>query len=150
MKTIKKKELENDSKFIVSTIKKYPNQVKIISIGIPINIGLVLKNNKEIINIIKEIIIMGCGLIIKKDKKLGYDPIFEIKNGNIIYLYPNHNVSGDIISSKILFDSCIPTKIISHIVSSQFWEEGPVIDYLKEKAEIIKDINNPDESEGVV
>ena len=150
MKTIKKKEQENASKFIVSTVKKYPNQVKIISIGIPTNIGLALKNNKEIIPLIKEIIIMGCGSIIKEDKKLGYDPIDEVKNGKIISLYPNHNVSGDTIASKILFDSCIPTKIISHSVSSKFWAEGTVIDYLKEKAENIKDINNPDEPEGVV
>ncbi len=49
LKNITKREQENASKFIVSTIKKYPNQVKIISIGIPTNIGLALKNNKEII-----------------------------------------------------------------------------------------------------
>ena len=150
MKTITNRQQENASKFIVSMVKKYPNQVKIISIGIPTNIGLALKNNKEIIPLIKEIIIMGCGSIVKEDKELNYDPIETIKNGNLINLYPNHNVSGDTIASKILFDSCIPTKIISHSVSSIFWAEGPVIDYLKEKANNIKDINNPDAPEGVV
>lgn len=73
MKNITKREQQNASKFIVSTVKKYPNQVKIISIGIPTNIGLALKNNKEIIPLIKEIVIMGCGSFIEKDD-LNYDP----------------------------------------------------------------------------
>ena len=155
MKTITNRKQENASKFIASMVKKYPNQVKIISIGIPTNIGLALKNNKEIIPLIKEIIIMGCGSVIKKvimteDKIIDYDPIEKIKNGEVINLYPNHNVSGDTIASKILFDSGIPTKIISHSVSSEFWAKGSVIDYLKEKANSIKDINNPDDPEGVV
>ena len=150
MKNITKREQENASKFIVSQVKKYPNQVKIISIGIPTNIGLALKNNKEIIPLIKEIIIMGCGSFINQDRQANYDPINEIKNGKIINLFPNHNVSGDTMASKILFDSCIPTKIISHSVSSKFWAEGPVIDFLKEKANNIKDIKNPDDPEGVV
>ena len=55
MDNIMKREQENASNFIVTTIKKYPNQVKIISIGIPTNIGLALKKNKEIIPLIKEI-----------------------------------------------------------------------------------------------
>ena len=150
MKTIKNREQENAAKFIVSTVKKYPNQVKIISIGIPTNIGLALKNNKEIIPLIKEIIIMGCGSFMINDKPQGFDPINEIKNGNKITLYPNHNLSGDTIASKILFDACIPTKIISHSVSSKFWAEGPIIDFLKERANNIKDINNSDDPEGVV
>jgi len=149
MKNITKREQQNASKFIVSTVKKYPNQVKIISIGIPTNIGLALKNNKEIIPLIKEILIMGCGSFIKKDD-LNYDPINEVKNGKIINLYPNHNVSGDSMASKILFDACIPTKIISHSVSSKFWSEGPVIEFLKEKANNIKDIKNPGNPEGAV
>ena len=149
MKNITKREQQNASKFIVSTVKKYPNQVKIISIGIPTNIGLALKNNKEIIPLIKEILIMGCGSFIKKDD-LNYDPINEVKNGKIINLYPNHNVSGDSMASKILFDACIPTKIISHSVSSKFWSEGPVIEFLKEKANNIKDIKNPENPEGAV
>ena len=57
MKTITNIDQENASKFIVSTVKKYPNQVKIISTGTPTNIGLALKNNKEIMPLIKEIII---------------------------------------------------------------------------------------------
>ena len=149
MKNITKREQQNASKFIVSTVKKYPNQVKIISIGIPTNIGLALKNNKEIIPLIKEIVIMGCGSFIKKDD-LNYDPINEVKNGKIINLYPNHNVSGDSMASKILFDACIPTKIISHSVSSKFWSEGPVIEFFKEKANNIKDIKNPENPEGAV
>lgn len=49
MKAKTKREQENASKFIVSMVKKYPNQVKIISISISTNIGLALKNNKKII-----------------------------------------------------------------------------------------------------
>ena len=155
MKTLTKRKQNNAANFIVSTVKKYPNQVKIISIGIPTNIGLALKNNKEIIPLIKEIIIMGCGSVIKKtivkdDEIINYDPINEIQNGKIITLYPNHNLSGDTMASKILFDSCIPTKIVSHEVSSKFWAEGAVIDFLKERADNIKDINNSDDPEGVV
>ena len=93
---------------------------------------------------------MGCGSIIKEDKSKDYDPINEIKNGKIINLYPNHNVSGDTMASKILFDACIPTKIVSHSVSSQFWAKGPVIEFLEEKANNIKDINNSDDPEAVV
>lgn len=66
MKAITNREQENVSKFIVSMVKKYPNQVKIISIGISTNIGLALKNNKKIISLIKEIIIMFCCSVIKK------------------------------------------------------------------------------------
>ncbi len=91
---------------------------------------------------------MGCGSEIKKNNN--YDPINEIKNGNIINLYPNHNVSGDTIASKILFDSCVPTKIVGHKVSSKFWAAGPVIDFLHERANNIKDLNDPDDPEGVV
>ena len=50
----------------------------------------------------------------------------------------------------MLFDSGIPTKIISHSVSSEIWVERLIIDYLSEKDNNIKDINNPDEPEDVV
>ena len=92
---------------------------------------------------------MGSGSIIKEDKSINYDPISEIKNGKMINLYPNHNVSEDTIASKILFDEYIPTRIISHSVASKFLTEGPVIDFLKERANNIKDINNSDDPEGV-
>ena len=89
-------------------------------------------------------------LIVREDKIIGYDPINEIKNGKKINLKPNHNVSGDTITSIILFDSSISLKIISHLVSSKFWAEGPIIEFLKEKSDKIKDIYNPDDPEGVV
>ena len=147
---IKKQEQENAAKFIVEQVKKYPNEVKIISIGIPSNIGLALNNNKEIIPLIKEIIIMGCGSVMLEGQKSDYNPIEEIKNGKTISLYPNHNISGDTLASKILFDSNIPTKIVSHTVSSQFWSEGPVIDFLRTKAQNEKDKKNPETAEGAV
>ena len=145
---IMKRNQTKASEFISSMVKKYPNQVKIISIGIPTNIGLAIKNNKEIIPLIKEIIIMGCGSEIKTDSN--YNIIDEIKSGNTINLYPNHNVSGDTIASKIIFDSCIRTKLISHSVSSKFWIEGKMIEYLRNKAEKEEDIKNPKTPEGAV
>ena len=129
MKYILNQEQENASKFIVDQIKKYPNEIKIISIGIPTNIGLAIKNNPEIIPLIKEIVIMGCGSAVKNYEKMDYNPITEIKNGNIISLYPNHNISGDSLATKIIFDSNIPIKIVSHTVSSKFWSEGNIIDF---------------------
>ena len=142
-------EQENASKFIVEQIKKYPNEIKIISIGIPTNIGLAIKNNPEIKSLIKEIIIMGCGSDVK-ERKADYNSIEEIKNGNIISLYPNHNLSGDSLASKIIFDSNIPIKIVSHTVSSKFWSEGNVIDYFRKKANEEKDKTNPETAEGAV
>ena len=143
-------EQENAAKFIVEQVKKYPNEVKIISIGIPTNIGLALKNNKEIIPLIKEIIIMGCGSAVIPKNNYDYDPIQEIKNGKIISLYPNHNISGDTMASKIIFDSNVPIKIVSHTVSSKFWSKGDVICFLREKANEEKDKKNPDTPEGAV
>ena len=148
MKYIMNQEQENAANFIVEQVKKYPNEIKIISIGIPTNIGLALKNHQEIIPLIKEIIIMGCGSVIQEDKKK--EPINEIKNGKIISLYPNHNLSGDSLASKILFEANIPTKIVSHTVSSQFWSEGPIIDFFRKKAKEEKDQRNPQTPEGAV
>ena len=150
MKFIMNQEQESASKFIIEQVKKYPNEIKIVSIGIPTNIGLALKNSPEIIPLIKEIIIMGCGSIIKQERNEAYNPIEDIKNGKIISLYPNHNISGDTLASKILFDANIPTKIVSHTVSSKFWSEGKVIDFLRKKANEEKDKTNPETSEGAV
>ena len=150
-KFIMNQEQENASKFIIEQVKKFPNEIKIVSIGIPTNIGLAIKNSPEIIPLIKEIVIMGCGSIIKAEKIAAYDPLEEIKNGNkIISLYPNHNISGDSLASKILFDSNIPTKIVTHTVSSKFWSEGKVIDFLRNKANEEKDKTNPETPEGAV
>lgn len=149
MKNIINRKQTNASEFIASTVKKYPNQVKIVSIGIPTNIGLALSKNKEIIPLIKEIIIMGCGFFITDEVESDNLNDYVI-NGNKINLYPNHNISGDTLATKILFDSCIPTKIIDHSVSSKFWAEGPVIEFLRQKASEIKDIKNPENPEGAV
>ena len=92
---------------------------------------------------------MGCGSpIIDKNPNIKYDPISEIKNGKIISLYPNHNLSGDSLASKILFDANIPTKIVSHSVSSKFWSHGNVIDFFRNKANEEKDKTNPQTPEG--
>ena len=93
---------------------------------------------------------MGCGSIFNINSIEDIDQVKEILEGKNIILYPNHNISGDTIASKFLFDSNIKTKIVSHSVSSQFWSEGPVIDFLRENAKNEKDIKNPKTIEGAV
>lgn len=147
METIMNREQEKASDFIVSMLNKYPGQVKIISIGIPTNIGLVLSKHKEVIPLIKEIVIMGCGDFMKnngeKIKQNEYDEILnDIKNGNKYNLFPNHNISGDTLGTKIIFDSGVKLKIVNHSVSSKFIARGELIDYFREKAKNVKDLNN--------
>ena len=147
---IMNQEQENAAKFIIDQVKKYPNEVKIVSIGIPTNIGLALTKDKEIIPLIKEIIIMGCGSPLNEKNNKDYSIVNEILEGKTVNLYPNHNLSGDTLASKILFDSNIRTKIVSHTVSSKFWSHGPVIDFFRNKANNEKDIKNPQTPEGAV
>ena len=86
-------EQENASNFMVEQIKQSPNKIKIVSIGIlSTNIGLALKNNKEIIPLINETIIMGCGSIFNINSIEDIDQVKEILEGKNIILYPNHNI----------------------------------------------------------
>jgi len=82
---------------------------------------------------------MGCGSSVEERTKKDFNPIEQIKNGKIISLYPNHNISGDSLATKIIFNSKIPIKIVSHTVSSKFWSEGNLIDFFKKKAKEEKD-----------
>ena len=154
MEYITNREQEKASDFIASTVKQYPNQVKIISIGIPTNIGLVLSKHKDIIPLIKEIVIMGCGDFIKNNRKINneeYDNVLnEIKNGNKINLFPNHNISGDTLATKILFDSGVKVKVVGHLVSSKYWANGEIIEYFRRKAKNVKDLNNINDFDEVV
>lgn len=150
---IMNREQEKASDFIASTIKKYPGQVKIVSIGIPTNIGLALTKHKDIIPLVKEIVIMGCGDFLNKKEVSFEDALSSIKSGNKINLFPNHNISGDALATKILFDSGIKVKIVSHMVSSIYKAKGEIIDYFREKSEKVKDLNNikdPDEVIGLL
>ena len=80
----------------------------------------------------------------KDYKKLTFDlpkdkneAIEFIKNGKPIILYPNHNLIGDTLASKIIFDDDkLNIRIISHEVTSKFWLEGESIEYLKKVAEV--------------
>ena len=59
-----------------------------------------------------------------------------IKNGKPIILYPNHNLSGDALASKIIFNNDkLKIRIVSHEVTSQFWLCGEAIEYLKKIAD---------------
>ena len=157
MDYIMNREQEKAADFIASTIKKYPGEVKIVSIGIPTNIGLALSKHKDIIPLIKEIVIMGCGDFIKSNytrvEPNEYDDILnEIKNGTKFNLFPNHNISGDTLATKILFDSGVKVKIVGHLVSSKYWAKGEIIDYFREKARNanIKGLNNIDDFDEVI
>ena len=148
MDYIMNREQEKASDFIASTVKKYPGKIKIISIGIPTNIGLTLTKHKDIIPLIKEIVIMGCGdFLYKKDNN---ETLNEIKNGNKVDLFPNHNISGDTLATKILFDSGVKVKIVNHLVSTKFWANGEVINYFREKAKNAKDLNNLNDPDVVI
>ena len=79
-------EQENASNFMVEQIKQSPNKIKIVSIGIlSTNIGLALKNNKEIIPLINETIIMGCGSIFNINSIEDIDQVKEILEGKILF-----------------------------------------------------------------
>ena len=80
MEYIINREQEKASDFIASTVKQYPNQIKIISIGICTNIGLVLSKHKDIIPLIKEILIMGCGDFIKNNRKIKNEEYDNVLN----------------------------------------------------------------------
>ena len=137
--------------FIVSTVKQFPNEVTIISIGIPTNIAIAFKRCPAIIPLVKEIIIMGCGSFIREGKtkqanfpflKTDMDPVDWLKEGKIIQVFPNHNVSGDTMASKVLFSSGVKMKIIPHDVTCHFWVEGEAIDFLRNRAKEVKDLEH--------
>ena len=159
----KKKKYNNlASDFIIKTCLENEN-ITLISIGIPTNIGNAIKKNNNIISKIKEIVIMGGGSYLTKsneykigkyslnpndwDKNLNEKSPFELpKNeeeannflyeGKPIILFPNHNFSGDTLATKLIFStSNLNIRIIPHNVTSQFWLEGKSIDYLIKKSE---------------
>ena len=150
LENIKNREQEKAADFIASTIKKYPREVKIVSIGIPTNLGITLVKHKDIIPLIKEIVIMGCGDYYGIDQDEKTKLMNSAKNGNRVNLFPNHNVSGDCLATKILFDSGVKVKIISHLVTTKYIVKGELIDYFREKAKSIKDIENIDDFDSVV
>lgn len=130
--------------FMIQTCLQYPHEVTIIAIGIPTNIGLALQRQQSFAENVKEIVIMGGGSIIDS-KYIGKTP-FEVpnpdeflefvKSGKPIHLYPNHNVSGDTLATKILFESQIKIRMIPHDVTKQFWVKGKAIDFLHEHAKL--------------
>ena len=166
-------DIKKAAKFIYDKINENPG-LTLISIGIPSNIGYALKIYPEISEKINELVIMGCGsyLIKQKYHSIGhYSPTPEdwfksdnynlnnndedykqlnfdlpndqnealefIKNGKPIILYPNHNLSGDALASKIIFDNDkLKIRIVSHEVTSQYWLCGEAIEYLKKVAEV--------------
>jgi len=156
------KNYKNEASDFINKISLQNKDIIIISIGIPTNIGNAIKKNPKISNQIKEIIIMGGGSILTKlnedkfqkyslnpndwDKEIKIKPPFELPNdkneiknflyeGKPIILFPNHNLSGDTLASKIIFETKdLNIRIIPHDVTSKFWLEGEAIEFLKNKA----------------
>jgi len=137
------------------------NNLTLISIGIPTNIGYAMKKNPKIALKIREVVIMGVGSFLtesNKDKFIKYspnpkdwyneineNPPFELpknqnegneflKEGKPTILFPNHNLSGDTLASKIIFATKdLKIRIIPHNVTSKFFLTGKSIDFLCEK-----------------
>lgn len=155
----KNKIYKNDASDFIIKMCSENKDLTLISIGIPTNIGNALKINPKIAYQIKEIVIMGVGSYLTQlhkhkfikyslnwDNKIEDDPPFELpKNekeannflfeGKRTILFPNHNLSGDTLASKIIFDTKdLNIRIIPHYVTSQFWLKGEAIEFLKEKA----------------
>lgn len=40
------------------------------------------------------------------------------------HLYPNHNISGDTLATKMLFESAAPITLIPHFITKDFWFTG--------------------------
>ena len=166
-------DIKEAANFIYKSINEHPG-LTLISIGIPSNIGYALKVYPDIPEKIDELVIMGCGSYLEKQKfysighysptpvdwfksddcnnygndedykKLPFDlpnnkkeALEFIKNGKPVILYPNHNLSGDTLASKIIFDDDkLKIRIVSHEVTSQFWLCGESIKYLKKVAKV--------------
>ncbi|CAL6016061.1 inosine-uridine_preferring nucleoside hydrolase [Hexamita inflata] len=156
--------------FIAQQVNLYPNQVKIISIGIPTNIALAIQRNKKIASKIDEIIFMGGGTFMSTsnynefrqfsrksrdwDKNLTISAPFGIPekenvtqwvcDGNVVHLFPNHNFSGDSMATKYIFDQPnIKIKVIPHNITAQFWLKGPSIAFLRHQSEQQCETQNP-------
>ena len=142
--------------FIVSVCKQFPGEITIVSIGIPTNIALAFKRNPEVKSLIKEIIVMGGGSFIREGNcespfplpKKDDDIVEWVKEGKIIHCFPNHNLSGDTMASKVMFDSGVKLKIIPHDVTKNFWVQGAPIEFLRERANNVKDVRNPTDPAG--
>jgi len=90
-----KVESENGIDFIISTIKKYPNEVMLIGIGPLTNIAKVILKDSSIKDLIKAIVVMGS---------------FQSKNSN--HLEKEWNVLVDPEASKVVYESGIPLRIV--------------------------------------
>ena len=156
------KKYKNEASDFINNICLKNKDITLISIGIPTNIGNAIKKNPKIINNIKELIIMGGGSILTEnnknkfqkyslnpkdwDNEIKIKPPFELpkeqnegnnflKEGKPIILFPNHNLSGDTLASKIIFETKdLNIRIIPHNVTSEFWLKGEAIEFLKNKA----------------
>jgi len=167
----------NAANFIIATAMRYPKMVKIVSIGIPTNIGIALQKYPPLSDLLKEIVIMGGGSFVHSpDVFFEYstnheswsspkqinppfgipqkDQISEwIMNGNIVHLFPNHNLSGDTLASKIMCSyPNLPLKIIHHDMTRNFWLKGKAIDHLREMASHVNQTNyqSTDLASGIV
>ncbi|KAK8835767.1 hypothetical protein M9Y10_040587 [Tritrichomonas musculus] len=150
------------SEFIAETINSnQPGTVTIISIGIMTNIALAFQHHPEIVQKVKEIVVMGGGSFMTQadDHLVGqyttnpklwsrnikemtekmpenkYSVLNFVCEGNLIHLFPNHNLSGDTMAAvRVFSNASVPMKIICHSVTSRFWLEGRPIQFFHDKA----------------
>ena len=144
--------------FIAKTVAAHPGEVVIVSIGIPTNIAMAVKRHPEMVDAVKEIVMMGMGGIMTQpkantsfgafrpkesdfDNVVQVEPPFElptdenkeefVKSGKVICLYPNHNTSGDTMATKVLFDTKgLRIRVIPSATTHNFWLTGPAIEHL--------------------
>lgn len=150
--SLKKKEKEklweiNDSleaiDFIYNTCKENPGEITIVSIGIPTNLGLCCYLHNDFEGLVGHIVVMGGGKLMKfskEDQKLAFfelpkspSEVFAKNKAPKIpgfHLFPNHNISGDTLASKFLFDSQCRISLIPHHITAQHWLEGIAVETL--------------------
>jgi inosine-uridine nucleoside N-ribohydrolase len=125
--------------FIADVITAHPGEVTICAIGIPTNLALAFKRHPDLPSKLREIIVMGCGSVNFDQNSPFEQPskgseIEFIQSGKIVHFYPNHNVSGDVEASRIVFSENCPIRIVPFHVTAQFWLEGRAIDHLRAKS----------------
>jgi inosine-uridine nucleoside N-ribohydrolase len=159
--------------FMYSMVKKYPSEVIICAIGMTTNLGRACEKYSDFTKLVGHIYIMGGGSIgtdrVSIGTYCGNDKSLWGKDGSgseskeplpftlpgrefvptpsithPILLFPNHNLCGDVLATKILFEhhDC-PISLIPHHITAQHWIDGPAIETLLEASSKELVDNNP-------
>jgi inosine-uridine nucleoside N-ribohydrolase len=115
------------AEFLIEQVLGAPGEVTIVSIGIMTNIALAIQRSPCFAAAVHDIVVMDCGSPL--DRAQSGAPAAAA--GKPIVICPNHNVSGDTMTSRLVFNSGIPLKVISSMVTHQLWVSVPPIDFLR-------------------